>query len=67
MASQDITFCLNRKCEMKECERHPSNIRNTRPFYSFAELDGTKHCLKRDLKQKTKQVGPIIGLRRERW
>ena len=66
MAREDITFCLSRECERKECERNPSNIRNTRDFYSFAELEGTKYCLKQDLKQKTKRVGPIIGLKRER-
>ena len=35
MASEDITFCANRGCTDKKCERNPKNIRLPIP-HSFA-------------------------------
>ena len=43
---QDITFCGNKKCKYKKCERHYSKIdwKIGRPYRSFAMLEGTKYC-----------------------
>ena len=32
----DITFCFNRKCKNKECERHMNNIKDPYSLHSFA-------------------------------
>lgn len=45
--TDDITWCSNRRCNNKKCERNPKRIRFT-PFkeYSFSDLDGTAYCVK---------------------
>lgn len=46
--SQDITFCSNRQCTRKSCERHQSHIQwYTKPYHSIADFEGTKYCPKR--------------------
>ena len=43
----DITWCRNRRCNNKKCERNPKRIRFTpAKEYSFADLDGTAYCVK---------------------
>lgn len=48
MASEDITFCSNRKCSRTKCERHPKRIKQIDIPHSFADLDNTGFCLKSD-------------------
>ena len=40
----DITYCINKQCPFKECERHLSKISeaciNGRGYVSVANLDG---------------------------
>ena len=44
MASEDITYCINDKCEEMMCFRNPKHI--TLPMlHSFAFLEGTEDCL----------------------
>ena len=49
MPSEDITFCMNRKCNIKKCIRNPRNIRKEhgKPYHSFAYLENTEDCCKR--------------------
>lgn len=45
--TDDITWCRNRRCNNKKCERNPKRIRWTPcKEYSFADLDGTDYCEK---------------------
>lgn len=44
MPSEDITFCMNDKCEEINCIRNPKRIRMLIP-HSFAWLEGTEDCL----------------------
>ena len=46
MASQDMTFCSNKECQNKKCDRHYSHIdwKIAPPWRSFAEFDKTKYC-----------------------
>ena len=46
--SQDITFCDNKKCKRKSCERHRSRVNWAvgRPYRSFADLENTRYCPK---------------------
>lgn len=41
----DITYCINKQCPFKDCERHPSKIneacRNGKGYVSVASFDGT--------------------------
>lgn len=48
MASEDITFCFNRKCNILKCIRNPKHIKAShgKPYHSFAFLEGTEDCLK---------------------
>ena len=46
MPSEDITFCMNRKCNYKKCERNPKHIRLLIP-HSFAYLEDTDYCPKK--------------------
>ena len=45
--TDDITWCSNRRCNNKKCERNPKNIRFT-PFkeYSVSDLENTAYCVK---------------------
>lgn len=47
--SEDITFCMNRKCNIMKCMRNPKHINqaNRKQYHSFAFLEGTEDCLKR--------------------
>lgn len=47
-ASQDMTFCNNKKCKETKCDRHHSHIdwSIAPPWRSFAEFEGTKYCRK---------------------
>lgn len=47
MPSEDITFCMNDKCEEINCIRNPKRIRMLIP-HSFAWLEGTEDCYKVD-------------------
>lgn len=53
MPSEDITFCFNRKCTYKKCFRNPKNIKQMIP-HSFAFLEGTDHCPKKEKQEKNK-------------
>ena len=45
MFNEDITFCMNDKCDKMECFRNPKHVKL--PIaHSFAWLDGTEHCPK---------------------
>ena len=44
--SEDITFCMNRKCRYLKCERNPKNIKHLDIPHSFAELEYTDDCIK---------------------
>ena len=37
--SEDITFCLNKDCKKKKCERHASHIKDKAIPHSFAMFD----------------------------
>lgn len=37
--SEDITYCLNKDCTKKKCERHASHIKNKAIPHSFAMFD----------------------------
>lgn len=37
--SEDITYCLNKDCKKKECERHASHIKDKAIPHSFAMFD----------------------------
>ena len=39
MASEDITFCANRACQNKKCERNPKHIRIHCISHSYAFFD----------------------------
>ena len=56
--TDDITWCSNRRCNNKKCERNPKRIRFN-PFkeYSFAELENTAYCPKKRTPQKEEQNG----------
>ena len=42
---QDITFCSNRKCERKTCQRHHSNADfSVKPYHSFCDFTDTQYC-----------------------
>lgn len=41
--SDDITFCLNDKCNNKKCTRHKSNIKLPYIPYSFAKFEECKY------------------------
>ena len=44
MASQDITFCANRRCGVMECVHNPMHIHLSVP-HSFADLQGDpRYC-----------------------
>lgn len=45
--SDDITWCSNRRCGNKKCERNPKRIRPSFKEYSFADLEGTAYCKKK--------------------
>ena len=36
--SEDITFCMNKKCKNKKCYRHSINIHQVWLDHSFAEF-----------------------------
>lgn len=40
---EDITYCVNKKCPRKKCERHISNIKQKNIPHSFAEFDCIVH------------------------
>lgn len=48
MASNDISFCSNEKCERKDCRRHLENLKNApkEGLYSMAEFnkENTYEC-----------------------
>lgn len=52
MASEDITFCANDKCEVMECVRNPKHIKQHWREHSFAFLEGTEDCLKKEKKKE---------------
>lgn len=41
--SDDITFCLNRKCKNKKCDRHYKNIKHKLMNHSFAAFTKCKY------------------------
>ena len=41
--SNDITFCGS-ECDVKNCFRHPSNIKHSSMLHSFADFKGTEDC-----------------------
>lgn len=43
--SEDITYCMNKKCKIMKCERNPKHIRELKP-HSFAYLEDTEYCEK---------------------
>lgn len=45
--SYDITFCMNRKCNIMKCERNPKHIKGGKGYYSFAFLEDTEDCMKK--------------------
>lgn len=47
MASKDITYCMKTDCEIESCFRNQKHIKDN-DFYSFAFLEGTEDCLKKD-------------------
>ena len=51
--SDDITYCDNRRCNLKSCERHPRRIRlaPVTKTFSFAHLEGTEFCIKEERKK----------------
>lgn len=51
MASEDITYCVNEKCDCLKCFRNPKHIKLPIP-HSFAFLENTEDCYK-----KQKKVG----------
>lgn len=48
MASEDITFCTNKKCKYMKCDRNPKHIKQLIP-HSFADYDGTEYCYRKVL------------------
>lgn len=57
--TDDITWCSNRRCNSKRCERNPKRIRpNPIKEYSFADLENTAYCIKANSQsQKEEQNG----------
>lgn len=46
MASEDITFCMNNKCNYMKCERNPKHIKQHWMPHSFMYLENTDDCPK---------------------
>lgn len=44
MASEDIIYCINDKCDKMECFRNPKHIKLP-ILHSFGFLEGTEDCL----------------------
>ena len=44
MASEDITYCINDKCEEMKCSRNPKHIKLP-ILHSYGFLEGTEDCL----------------------
>lgn len=52
--SQDITFCSDRKCRRRGCQRHHSHANwSVKPCHSFADFKNTNYCPK-NVKKKEK-------------
>lgn len=47
--SEDITYCMNRNCNIMKCERNPKHIKQLKP-HSFAFFEDTEDCKKRGKK-----------------
>lgn len=45
--SDDITFCDNRACKNKKCERNPKNIKHKMRPHSFARFVDCKNWNRR--------------------
>ena len=45
--SEDITYCMNKTCNIIKCERNPKHIKEMKP-HSFAYLEDTDYCEKGD-------------------
>lgn len=54
--TDDITWCSNRRCKNKKCERNQERLRPT-PYkaYSFADLEGTAYCIKRTPEERERK------------
>ena len=37
---KDITYCINRDCPFKDCERHLDNVKDCSGYIRVAALDG---------------------------
>ena len=48
--SEDITWCSKRNCNNSKCERNRKRIRPTVKPLSFADLEYTKYCPKKQTK-----------------
>lgn len=46
--NEDITFCNKQKCKIMSCERNPNNIRIWSIPHSYAELENTEYCKKKE-------------------
>lgn len=51
MMSEDIEFCIHRECKHKDCERHPSRIRQYWFDHSFMDFSTFKDFCKKGGKQ----------------
>ena len=60
MLSEDITFCMNDKCEEMKCFRNPKHIRLP-ILHSFAFLEGTEYCIKTNKDVTDINVGDKFG------
>lgn len=50
--SLDITFCSNRRCQNKTCERNQCHvILSIKPHYSVSDFENTEYCPKKRSKQ----------------
>lgn len=55
MPSEDITFCMNDKCDVMKCFRNQKHIRLPIP-HLFAFLEGTEDCIKFNKNADNKRV-----------
>lgn len=54
MPSEDITFCMNRNCNIKKCIRNPKHIKLHWLLHSYAYLEDTEECLKKKKRRYVK-------------
>lgn len=55
MASEDITYCINDKCEEMKCSRNPKHIKLP-ILHSYGFLDGAEDCIKSNKNVDNKRV-----------